>query len=64
LQQTKGVEKRISSPKVYSPYKASRLNPAGRGFWVFKALGTEDPARMTEARRASSTPYGCLFWMR
>jgi hypothetical protein len=54
----------ISIPKVYSPYNASALKPAGSGFWVFKALGIDDPARMTEARRASSTPYDCFVWIR
>jgi hypothetical protein len=57
-------KERVSIPNVYSPYKASALKPVGRGFWLFRALGMEEPARMTEARRASSTPYDCLVWIR
>jgi len=33
----------------------------GSGFPDFMARGTEEPARMMEARRASSMPYGELL---
>jgi len=51
-------------PYVKRPYRASKLKPVGKGFWLFKALGIEEPARTSDARSASSTPYGCLVWMR
>jgi hypothetical protein len=43
-------------PNVNNPYKAITLRAVGRGFLLFKALGMEDPAKITEARRESSTP--------
>jgi hypothetical protein len=43
-------------PNVYSPYSANPLNTAGSGFCVLMARGIEEPARMMDARRASSMP--------
>lgn len=55
---------RYAFPKVKSPYSASTLRPIGSGFLDLAARGIEDPARITLARSASSTPYGWRFWMR
>lgn len=44
-------------PKVQSPYVANKLSRTGNGFPpVLTARGIELPARMMEARSASSTP--------
>lgn len=36
----------------------------GRGLRVLMARGMDEPARMTEASSASSTPYACFCEMR
>jgi hypothetical protein len=43
---------------------ANTLRAVGSGFLLRNALGIEEPARMTDARSASSIPYGWRFWMR
>lgn len=43
-------------PKVQRPKVARILNPMGSGFPDLIARGIELPAKMMEARRASSTP--------
>jgi hypothetical protein len=50
-------------PYTNRPVAARALSPIGRGLAVLIALGMLLPARMIDARRASSVPYGCLFWI-
>ena len=45
-----------ATPKLNSPYAAIKLSPIGNGLPDLIALGMDEPARMTEARRASSMP--------
>jgi hypothetical protein len=45
-----------ANPKLINPKTAIKLKSEGNGFPLLIALGMDDPAKTTEARRASSTP--------